>query len=280
MTIKYQALLAPIETQSTDDISITVDGYSAWAYSNTHDNSVHVFANVVHMVALLNNEAPAQLSFGFDSDMNVIVTASAEITDISTGTINTALGGLSVNGTSTVTASGVSPYSWVPRYRSSDSKWFQRESAQEFRGSRGVDGNLSGVSYTALQSRDLQWPYVKAENAIERANGASATKSLTSFEVAVNYSRSRMLKYESSGNINIKGMWLIDDISDYIGAGIGGASLETWENGTPNVGDPLWCSCAVPVVGGNSDPRLNIYYDDSVTLTATTAPTWADATTP
>jgi hypothetical protein len=232
------------------------------------------------LVANINKFSPAHFSFGFDSDLNVVLTASAEITTISAGTINTALGGLSINSTSTVTAAGVSPNSWVPRYRSNDGRWFQRESGQAFRGVRGVDGALSGVTYNTLQSRNVEWPYIKAENAVERANEGTAIEANTCFEAVVNYSRSRMLKYSESGNENLKGLWFIDDRSSYVGTDIGGSSLETWVNGTPNVGDPLWCTSAAPVIGGNSDPRLNTFYECSATLTSATPPTWAVANGP
>jgi hypothetical protein len=147
-----------------------------------------------------------------------------------------------------------------------------------FKGQTGVDGNLSGIAYTARKGRNCTWPWILATNAMERANSGTAFEAERCFSKVVNDARQNVLAESGSGNVYCKGVYFIENLTTYTGSA--GALPTSWDSGTPNVSNYLFCSAGPPVVDGASDSEQRAYYDLELMLTSAVAPVWTWDITP
>jgi hypothetical protein len=166
---------------------------------------------------------------------------------------------------------------WVPELHTSDTNWFNENPEEVFKGQSGVDGNLSGIAYTARKGRTCTWPWIKAENVIERANSGTSFEADRCFVKVVNDARTKVLAQTGSGNVYCKGVYFIEDMDTYVGIGILPTS---WDSGTPNVSNALFCAAGPPVIDGASDSEQKAWYDLQLKLTAAVAPVWTWDITP
>ena len=266
--------MLPIELSSSDTLTVPLATQADWVF--TPDRTV--YANVLALVEEMQDVAPSYINVYFgDSQIGyenhvVIETTDTFSGSVSGDTINEILGNLTVLGSQKLRGSFTPLYSWFPRYRSKDGKWFTRRVEDEFKGVKGIDGNLSGVTYTGRKVRNFQWPFIESYNAIENASQSTNDSANRCFEYVMALSRTRTLIYEDSDNINIKGLYYIDNISEYQGST---AILPTeWGDGKPNRDNCVWCSGRPDPVGENSDDRTDAWFDTSATLTSAVAPEW------
>jgi hypothetical protein len=279
MTIYPQAILGMIEIdQAVDKLVLNT---SAGVITLTPTR--YTYANVIDLMWDLNNELDT------DGDLFLIkrelyqpgtqpkdfvaglTLTTGTLSSISSGVIKDILfHNYGLIG-SVYTSTETPLYSWIPTYRSSDGNWFEVESASVVKGSIGVSGNLSGISYTARQKLNLEFPYVAQEIAFTGAG--TATGENRSFETVINGARSNSLVHQESNSVYCKGVYFIENISRYIGST---ANLATnWGDGLPNASaDYVFCTAEPPNITGQSTDRLNTYYDCTLTLTTATAPDW------
>jgi hypothetical protein len=158
-------------------------------------------------------------------------------------------------------------YCWIPKFRSSDGNWFKVESGSAVKGSIGVSGNLSGISYTARQTITREWTFDDYQNVFY---GGGDIDGLRSFEGVINGARTNSLQYQDSGNIYCKGVYYIPSITYVLG------TVSTlWYDGTPNdESGYVFCTADEPNTGDQSDQNHNKYFNVSLKLTTATAPDW------
>ena len=276
MSIKYQALMQVIEVDSTTDtLTVSRSGEPDFVYTP----SSNIFPNILALVADIRNQSPANMDVFYGDTINpgfenrVVFTSSGiPFTGFVGTVINNLLGQMGAVSSTRYRGVYTPQATWLPRHRANDGRWFEEQSETVFRGSIGVTGNLSGISYTARQARSFRWPVINAENAIKRANNGTEQDRDRCFESIVNGARTNMLQYEASGNVSIKGLYYIDDISEYQGQS---ATLpDAWGSGTPNATNFVFCSPDAPRIEGQSDERLDLYYNVGVRLTSAIAPDW------
>ncbi len=280
MTVYPQAILGMIEIdKASDELEIVT---SAGTFNLVPTRNT--YANVIDLMYELNtlldtdgdlfllrksNYAPGT----YDTDfVPAIELTTGTMTSITAGTIKAILfDSYTIDASRTV--ADVTPlYSWIPKYRSSDGNWFQTEADSVVNGSIGVSGNLSGIAYTPRQTIELEFPFVTKDNTFTGDATGDAEKRC--FETVINQARAKSLQYSDSGNVYCKGVYYIYNISQYLG---NGSLVTSWGDGYPN-GDfyYVFCTPAPPNIQGQSEDRLNTYYNVNLTLTTGTAPAWTN----
>jgi hypothetical protein len=272
MTIGYEAIMGTVEVDSSSEVFViqrTTGG--DWTYTPTEN----IFPNMLAMVRDMQAQEDADIDIYINSNNIIVFDCTSVITGIGgSPNIYSLVGSPAISGNDLV-GQFTPQRSWFPEFRSDDGKWFTVESENVFRGTQGVTGNLSGISYTARQARDFTWPFIGATNAITDAATDDIFIYNGCFEHVINQSRSNTLQYEGSGNVYCKGVYYIVDFSKYQGAS---ATLpSSWGQGQANIGtnNYVFCSAGPPRIGGNSNPRENLYFDLSLRLTTAKAPSWA-----
>ncbi len=265
MTITKQAILGMIEVDKDNDELVIITTSGTFTLIPTRNT----YANIIDLAKDLNTQLIGFGNLWLNDDFKITITfISRDIVSIS-GTLNDILGGFYTAIGSSATYVYIPLYSWIPRYRSNDGKWFAEESDSIIKGSIGVSGNLSGIAYTPRQKKSFEWPFVKRENVF--ATGAE-NDSNRSFETVINDSRAKVLQYADSGNIYCKGVYYISSIADYTGHY--SKLTHDWVDGIANDETYVFCTADAPSVGGQSNPTVNKYYDVTLMLTTATAPTW------
>ena len=278
MAIYPNAILGMIEIDSSSDvltINTTGSNFTLTPNRNT-------YANVIDLMKDLNDEFGANGDLflmrksnyapgTYDTDfVPVIELATGDVTSITAGTIKDILFSAFTTDASRTVADVTPLYSWIPDYRSKDANWFEVESGSIVKGSIGVSGNLSGISYTPRSKITKEWNYITKNNTF--SNSDISADMARSFETVINDARSNSLQYQASGNIYCKGVYYIDNINTYLG---NGSLTDTWVDGYPNsTSSYVFCTADAPQVGGASTDRLDTYYDVTLTLTTGTAPDW------
>lgn len=276
MAIKYQALMQTIELNAaTDTLTVPRATLSDWVFSP----SKNLYSCIYELMLEMQTTAPSDITVSFGDYLNdgyqnhvTIDTTDAFSGVISGDVISNILGGLSLFSLYRYRASNTPQNCWFSDFSANDGKWFVRSSADVFRGSAGVDGMQSGVSYTARQTRTLQWPFIAAENAIEDANSATTAQAERCFELIVNGSRGKLLQYSTTGNLNPKGLYYVNDVSVYHGESA--ALPTTYAEGTPNSDNIIYCSAGPPVIAGNSRQSEDTAYNVTVALTHAAKPAY------
>ena len=165
---------------------------------------------------------------------------------------------------------------WLPSYYSADTMLFEPESERAFIGVTGVDGNLSGATFTERQVRDFEWKFQSAENAIEDSPNSTNLQSDRSFTKIINGARKNSLQI-STDNTYCKGVYYVDDMlvfcSDLNPPEPGRDIPESWDSGSLK-GDYVFCSTSVPRIQGASFDNTKNWYDVGCRLTTAVSPNW------
>ena len=290
-----QAIAKTVEVSTAAEFVVNSTGTD-----QTVNPSQNLFPNVFALAADIDDQS-STLSFSvewIESDGGVspltftpnrfIVICSTELVDI-TGAIATKLG---FDGTETVreivggslwaiAATNAPEDIWLPQsttasgtiipMHTSDQNWFNENPNELFKGTKGTDGNLSGIAYSGRKMRVADWPWIDATNAIPKANSATTIQSVRSFSYVVNSARQMVLDYSTSGNKYCKGVYYVENTDTY---GINNSGLPTsWDSGDVNE-NYVFCSAGPPQVQGASSDITRRYYDVSLELTTAVAPAW------
>ena len=290
-----QAILKAVEVSTSDTLIINTDGVD-----QTINPSQTLFPNILALWADIGDQitltgASVQWAGGVEAAANSIpahrcrvriTPAGDEIVDIG-GTLASKFGftgsesvGSDVFGTY-IGATYSPEEMWLPQEsddgttfvgrHSSDQNWFNENPTDMFRGSKGVDGNLSGIAYTGRKMRQAEWPWIAATNAIEKADSATTFQSARCFSKVINDARQMVLAESGSGNKYCKGVYYVENLDNY---GWSEDDLpETWGDGDVDE-NYVFCSAGPPTVGGASGETSRRYYDVSLDLTQAVAPSW------
>lgn len=172
-------------------------------------------------------------------------------------------------------ATNIFKETFLPTYYSSDSNLWEPESEKGFIGVTGVDGNLSGTSFTKRYIRDISWNFEHAYNTTVNASGATSTQSDNSFDSIINGARENSLSI-STDNTYCKGLYFIDDLSSFASTYSGGLQNElplSYNSGSYN-GNYVFCSSSVPNIQDASFQNSKLYYNIGCTLTTAVSPAW------
>jgi hypothetical protein len=277
-----QGIYQTVEVDSsTDTFTFTDGGGAVTVYP-----SQNVFPNVLALMSDIDDQLVGRSIYPSTatSGHRIVLSGSGTITAIG-GTVSTMLGfDGTETGASTATATYIYKFAWLPTYGyqssggnennlfrySADTNWFKKDASAEFSGTRGVDGNLSGVAYDVQYQVTKEWKWILATNAIYLANSATTIRAERSFDYIIRTARTKVPQYTTSNNQYLKGVYYIPDITIYFSP----ATMPTsWGSGSIN-GDYVFCSAGVPQIPGSSAGDTKKYYDCSLELVTATAPDW------
>lgn len=167
---------------------------------------------------------------------------------------------------------------FLPTHYSSDLSLWVPDSEKSFIGVTGVDGNLSGASFTERFHRDISWSFEHAYNTTENTVGATAIQSAVSFTSIIDGARKNVLSI-STDNTYCKGVYFVDNMSVYRAQPL---TFDTVTEALPTVwntdgstnGDFIFCSSSVPIINDASFNNSKLYYNIGCRLTTAVSPSW------
>ena len=183
---------------------------------------------------------------------------------------------------STHTATDTPENVWLPSFWSSDGSQFAADQ-KTVSASLNVVGQTSAVSLTGdTFGRSATWEVQTASNVYKSAWDSSYSWGSTFYpeqdrclETLSLLARSVTLASEDSNNINPKGVYFINDVTDWQGDAPTNALPSSMDSGGIN-SDYIFCSIATDGMGNpsRSVDKSKDYYSVSIDLTSATAPTW------
>jgi hypothetical protein len=181
--MSQQALAKAVEVSATDEFIINTTGTD-----QTITASQTLFPNIFALAADINSQiilaggalvwstAADDAAFGTGTN-KMLVTTTQQLVDIP-GALATKLGfngSESVGGSYFISANYTPEEVWFPSCHSSDQNWFRVPAEALFKGTRGTNGQWSGIVYEARETVNKTWPAEYAYNSIEKAAPADAS---------------------------------------------------------------------------------------------------------
>jgi hypothetical protein len=283
----YQLLTRPVEiTSSNNTLAYTMSGGGG-----TVTLTAGVWANPFAIADAIRDAADLS-SVYVSTAGKIVVTGSATVTP--THSELWRILGFSGNETpgTTITADYTPLFTWIPTYTHMDSNQWAAPSDGQFFGSKGSDGNLSGISVEVRRQRALTWDAEISTNVFPSTNTASYTDSVNgltrpaserSFWTFINGMRTAGISAATANNVNPKGCYYIEEFDQFTGASPSTAwpEKDAWGDGDTyfcdanNTSTYVFCNAsnAAPMPSTFIDNR-DSYYKPSCTLNTAEAPTW------
>lgn len=299
MAKTQQAIMKAVEVDTTIGLDME---YTSTSTSFTVYPTQSFFPNIMALAADLNKTVNAYCTANFSQTVNIILVELTDgnfrfavynptlshlfvlttnydplgLTTVDTNAINNKVG--FVGGFEHVyVRTGSNPFedTWLPNYYSADTWYFVDDASENFKGVTGVDGNLSGSSFTPRSMRDFEWKFQINTNAIKGCTTSTEFESNNSFENIINSARANSLQI-STDNTYCKGVYFVDDLSSfaaYYDSGLQNTLPLSYNSGSLT-GDYIFCSAGPPRIPGSSFDNTKNWYDCNVKLTTAVAPTW------
>jgi hypothetical protein len=279
----FQAALRPVEITSANNTA----AYTRSGGGGTNTLTAGIWANAHSMAAAIANANSDSLSLSINVNGYFVASAPSALT--LTHSELWRIFGFSGNETpsTSITADYRPLYSWFSTYSHSDMNQFNAPSAGQFFGSKGIDGNLSGIAVEQRDMRSLEWVAELSRFVFPKANVTSYTDSVNGltrvdeercFLTMANGARNKAVSNTTSANTSPKGIYYIDDWAEFFAAQ---PLYNAWGDGdmyfcdTTNTSVYVFCSVSEPAPApAQFREAHNSHYNPSMTVTSAVAPSW------